>query len=59
MYFGTGLLPEQEIKSREGWQDIAAIKNDKVLGAVSDELTIPSVRLVKGAQTLYDFIHGN
>jgi hypothetical protein len=30
-----------------------------VLGAVSDELTIPSVRLVKGAQTLYDFIHGN
>ena len=59
MYFGTGLLPDEEIKSREGWQDIAAIKNGKVLGAIGDELTIPSVRLVKGAQTLYDFIHGN
>lgn len=59
MYYGTGLLPEDEIIARDGWQNISAIKNKKVLGAISDELTIPSVRLVNGAQTLYNFIYGN
>ncbi|MBQ2866200.1 MAG: ABC transporter substrate-binding protein [Clostridia bacterium] len=59
MYFGTGLLPDEEIKSRAGWGDISAIAEDNVFNANGDELTIPSVRLVQGAQALYDFIYGN
>lgn len=58
MYFGDGPLPVDEVKSRKGWEVISAIANDGVFNANSDELTIPSVRLVAGAQSLYNFIYG-
>ncbi|MBR4955550.1 MAG: ABC transporter substrate-binding protein [Clostridia bacterium] len=59
MYFGTGMQPDEEVKSRDGWGGISAIANNNVFNANSDELTIPSVRLVLGAQALYNFIYGN
>ena len=58
MYFGEGPLPVDEVKSRKGWDVISAVANDGVFNANSDELTIPSVRLVAGAQSLYNFIYG-
>ena len=59
MYFGEGPLPVDEVKSRKGWNVISAIAKDGVFNANSDELTIPSVRLVNGAQSLYNFIYGD
>ncbi len=58
MYFGSGPLPDEEVKGRSGWGGISAIANNGVFNANSDELTIPSVRLVDGAQSLYNFIYG-
>lgn len=58
MYFGDGPLPVDEVKSRKGWNVISAIANNGVFNANSDELTIPSVRLVDGARSLYNFIYG-
>lgn len=58
MYYGSGPLPEDEIKSRSGWEGISAIVNNNVFNAISDEMTIPSVRLVNGAKALYNFVYG-
>ena len=58
MYFGSGPLPDEEVKGRTGWGGISAVANNGVFNANSDELTIPSVRLVDGAQSLYNFIYG-
>lgn len=58
MYFDGGELPEEEILSRAGWENITAVKNRAVLRMQNNELSRPSQRLVEGARMLYDFVYG-
>lgn len=57
MYFGEGPLPEEEIMGRDGWQDIAAVKNGNVIPADSDEITRPGPRLMDAAKALSQRIY--
>lgn len=57
MYFGEGPTPVEEIKSREGWQDLKAVKNGTILNADSNEISLPGPRLVDAAQTLFQFVY--
>lgn len=55
MYFGEGPTPEEEIASRAGWQDVAAVLNGDILNLPNNELSRPGPRLASGAQALFDF----
>jgi iron complex transport system substrate-binding protein len=57
MYSGEGPDPVEEIKSRDGWQDMKAIKNGTVFIADSDQITRPGPRLTDAAQLLYQFVY--
>ena len=57
MYFDGDELPEEEILSRAGWENITAVKNRAVLRMQNNELSRPSQRLVEGARMLYDFVY--
>lgn len=57
MYYGEGLKPEEEVKSRKGWEEIQAIKNARVINADNNAMTRPGPRLVQGAKELYEFIY--
>lgn len=59
MYFGEGLPPVDEIMGREGWQEIKAIKNKKVLNLNSDEISRPGPRLADALADMHSFIFGN
>ena len=56
MYFGEGPTPEEEIMSREGWENIKAVANEAILNLQNNELSRPVPRLAEGAQMLYDFV---
>ncbi len=56
MYYGEGPTPEEEILSRAGWQDVAAVKNGDILNLPDNELSRPGPRLADGAQALFDFV---
>ncbi len=58
MYFGEGPTPEEELLSREGWEDVTAIKEDNILNLPNNELSRPAPRLAEGTQMLYDFVYG-
>ena len=58
MYFGDGPRPEEEIKSRKGWEELKAVVNDQILGADNDEISRPGPRLMDAARTLYQFVYG-
>jgi iron complex transport system substrate-binding protein len=57
MYSGEGPDPVEEIKSREGWQDLKAVKNGTILNADSNEISLPGPRLKDAAETLYRFVY--
>jgi len=57
MYFGEGLTPAEEILSREGWQDLKAVKDGAILNADSDEISRPGPRLAEAAEALYQFVY--
>lgn len=57
MYFGEGPTPEEELLSRAGWENVAAIKNGAILNIATNELSRPGPRLADGARMLYDFIY--
>lgn len=59
MYFGEGPKPVEEIFARQGWQDIAALKNSQVMNADNDEITRPGPRLVNAIRDLYKFVYEN
>ena len=42
----------EQVLSREGWQDINAIKNKQVVDVHSDKVTRPGPRLVEGVEEL-------
>lgn len=57
MYYGEGATPVEEIMSRAGWQEMQAVKNERVFNADSNEVSRPGPRLVDAAQALYDFVY--
>ena len=59
MYFGEGLLPDEEILARGGWENIKAVKNKAILNLSNNELSRPSYRLAEGAKLLNEFINKN
>ena len=59
MYYGEGPTPVEEIMSREGWQDLKAVKNGQVFNASdSNALSRPGPRLKDAAVELYTFLNG-
>ncbi len=56
MYYGEGPKPEEEIMSRQGWENVTAVKNQAILNLPNNELSRPGPRLADGATMLYDFI---
>ena len=57
-YYGEGELPVDEIISRDGWQDLKAVKNGAVYNADADMTSRPGPRLLDAAQDLFDFVYG-
>ncbi len=57
-YYGEGEQPVEEIMSREGWQDLKAVKNGAVYNADADMTSRPGPRLLDAAQDLFDFVYG-
>jgi iron complex transport system substrate-binding protein len=57
MYFGDGPTPIESILSRQGWDNITAIKNEAILNLTADELSRPGPRLADGARMLYEFVY--
>lgn len=58
MYYGEGQTPVEEIQSRDGWQNLKAIKNNAIFNADSNEISRPGPRLTDAAQNLYTFFYG-
>lgn len=50
------MTPEQEILTREGWQDIPAIKNSAVFSADNSAMTRSGPRLADACEALYGFV---
>ena len=59
MYSGSGVSPVEEIKARDGWQNISAVKNNAILNADSNSISRPGPRLADALKTMYSFIYGN
>lgn len=57
MYYGEGLTPVEEILSREGWQEMKAVKNQAILNADSNAISRPGPRLKLAAKELYEFVY--
>jgi len=57
MYFGDGPTPIESILSRQGWENISAVKNRAILNLTEDELSRPGPRLADGARLLYEFVY--
>lgn len=49
--------PVAEVKKRTAWQDVPAVKNDRVYDVHSDAVTRSGPRLVKGVEELASFIY--
>ena len=58
MYFGMGETPVEEVRGRESWSGVSAVKNSRVFQADADAITRPGPRLAEAAQALYDFVYG-
>ena len=56
MYAGEGPSPEDEIKSRAGWENLKAVKNGNVVRLDGDEISRPGPRLVNAARALAAFV---
>ena len=56
MYYGEGPRPEEEIASRDGWENVSAVKDGNILCIDTNLLSRPAPRLVDGAKTLLEFI---
>jgi iron complex transport system substrate-binding protein len=57
MQFGEGPTPADEILSRPGWGDVAAVKNGAILNLTANELSRPGPRLADGVRMLYEFVY--
>ena len=57
MYFGEGPTPVEEIRSRAGWQNLKAVRNEAILNADTNEISRPGPRLAQAAEMLYAFVY--
>ncbi len=57
MYYGDGPTPVEEIVAREGWQNITAIKENRVFNSDSNAISRPGPRLVDAAEALFKFVY--
>ena len=55
---GMGEAAPDEVKARDGWGEMNAIKNDAIYNADSYEMTRPAPRLKNAAINLYNFLNG-
>lgn len=55
---GLGETAADEVKSRNGWNELTAVKNDMVYNADSYTMTRPAPRLQDAAIELYEFLYG-
>ena len=55
---GMGEAAPDEVKSRDGWGDLDAVKNNRIYNADSYKLTRPAPRLKDAAIELYNFLNG-
>lgn len=49
--------PETEVYSRDGWQEVPAVKNEQVFDVNNDTVTRPGPRLIEGVETLAELIY--
>ena len=49
MYFGEGPTPVEEILSRPGWENLKAVKQEQILNADSNAISLPGPRLADAA----------
>lgn len=49
--------PVGEVTSREGWEDVKAVKNNQVVDVNSDTVTRPGPRLVEGIEELAEAVY--
>lgn len=54
---GMGEAAPEEVKAREGWGEMTAIRNNKIYNADSYKLTRPAPRLKEAAIELYSFLN--
>ncbi|MBR3494145.1 MAG: ABC transporter substrate-binding protein [Clostridia bacterium] len=57
MYYGEGPTPEEEIRSRDGWDGLSAVRNGGIFNADGDAITRPGPRLLDAAYALYEFVN--
>ena len=55
---GMGEAAPDEVKARDGWAEMKAIKNDAILNADSYAMTRPAPRLAEAVVDLYNFLNG-
>jgi iron complex transport system substrate-binding protein len=56
-YAGSGPTPEQEIRERDGWENLRAVRDGHILNLSDDSLVRPGPRLADGARQLYEFLY--
>lgn len=56
MYFGEGPTPVEEILSRPGWENLKAVKQEQILNADSNAISLPGPRLADAALEIFEFI---
>lgn len=49
--------PLNEVLSRDGWEEVPAVKNEQVFDVDNDTVTRPGPRLIEGVETLAELIY--
>ena len=55
---GMGEAAPDEVKARDGWSEMTAIKNNAIYNADSYAMTRPALRLAEAVVDLYNFLNG-
>ncbi|HBT46273.1 MAG TPA: cobalamin-binding protein [Peptococcaceae bacterium] len=56
-WHGSESLTVEQVKSRPGWQQVRAVKNDRVFGVDADIMSRPGPRVVEALELLARLIH--
>ncbi|SOC43061.1 ABC transporter substrate-binding protein [Ureibacillus acetophenoni] len=49
--------PRDQVLSREGWNEVPAVKNEQVFDVDSDTVTRPGPRLIEGVEAIAEFVY--
>ena len=58
MYYGEGPTPVEEILGRAGWDQLNAVKENRIFNADNSAITRPGPRLMEAVKALYEFVYG-